>query len=97
MNYANYSGFSAVPSCFHGGLCTLSSSAVAETLFFSFFAFQPRRKRSFRRFWFIRRGGNAVFLIFYFSAAAEMIFLLFFTRPPWRKAIFHRFLTFIHG
>ena len=57
----------------------------------------PRRKCSFRRFWFIRHGGNAVFLIFYFSAAAEMIFLLFFTRPPWRKAIFHRFLTFIHG
>ena len=71
--------------------------ATAETLLLPFFVRPPRRKCSFCCFIAFSRGGNAVFLFFYFSAAAEMIFLLFFTRPPWRKAVFRRFLTFIHG
>lgn len=56
--------------------------ATAETLLLPFFVRPPRRKCSFCCFIAFSRGGNAVFLIFYFSAAAEMIFLLFFTRPP---------------
>ena len=45
----------------------------------------PRRKCSFRRFWFIRHGGNTVFAVFYFSAAAETLFFSFFAFQPRRK------------
>ena len=58
---------------------------------------RPRPKVCFRRFSFVGRGRNTVFVIFMLSATAESLFSLFFTRRPWPKAIFHRFLGFGRG
>ncbi|MGP1453199.1 MAG: hypothetical protein ACTTJ9_07100 [Segatella oris] len=111
MNYANYSGFSAVPSCFHGGLCALSSSAVAETLFFFIFCFSaaaemqfssflvhpPRRKRCFSHFLLFSRGGNDIFAVFYSSAMAESHFSSFSHFHPRMTSVFCLFFVFIRG
>ena len=59
--------------------------------------FRPRRKLCFCRFLFVRRGGNAVFLILRLSAVAEMLFYPFFTFQPWRKRNFSHFLLFSRG
>ena len=69
--------------------------ATAETLLLPFFVRPPRRKCSFCCFIAFSRGGNAVFLIFYFSAAAESHFSAFSHFHPWMTDGFLCFSRFV--